>query len=91
MTKDGYFTGKKVPRKVEVVSRRGPLKAGGGPPGSPALSPRLRSTLNLRWGNLGRSGDSGDKVKHISDAAMQLPTLLFMNVNGANEIGRAHV
>ena len=43
-TKDGYFTGKKVPRKVEVVSRRGPLKAGGGSPWSPALSPRLMST-----------------------------------------------
>ena len=41
---DGYFTGKKVPRKVEVVSRRGPLKAGGGSPWSPALSPRLMST-----------------------------------------------
>ena len=42
-------------------------------------------------GNLGRSGDSGDKVKHISDAAMQLPTHLFMNVNGANAKWQAHV
>ena len=35
-------------------------------------------------GNCGGSGDSGEKVKHISDAAMQLPAHLFMNVNGVN-------
>ena len=36
------------------------------------------------WGgvNHGGSGDLGEKVKQISDAAMQLPTHLFMNENG---------
>lgn len=43
-TKDGYFTGKKVQERWKWSQAEGPLKAGGGPPGSSALSPRVMST-----------------------------------------------